>query len=101
VIPLADETCVGLPYKLGDYALAGLTMVTSLGGECAEMLERYHAGVRYCDRESLKKAIAEAAALKPDLPGMLRELDAAVIYPAYVRFVVKSLFEPAQIPNVK
>lgn len=101
VIPLADETCVGLPYKLGDYALAGLTMVTSLGGECAEMLERYNAGVRYCDRESLKKAIAEAAALKPDLPGMLRELDAAVIYPAYVRFVVKSLFEPAQIPNVK
>jgi glycosyltransferase involved in cell wall biosynthesis len=91
VIPLSDETCVGVPYKLGDYALAGLSMVTSLGGECAELLDRHGAGICYHDKESLKKAILAAGVLKPDFSALLKELDAAVIYPAYVRFATNGL----------
>jgi hypothetical protein len=82
---------VGVPYKLGDYALAGLSMVTSLGGECAELLDRHGAGICYHDKESLKKAILAAGVLKPDFSALLKELDAAVIYPAYVRFATNGL----------
>ena len=92
VIPLADETFVGLPYKLGDYAAHGLRMVTSLRGECAAILERHNAGATYTagDAESFKSAVAKAMSMSGDSAGLFAELDADRIYPEYVSLVTRS-----------
>ena len=91
VIPLSDDTFVGLPYKLGDYAAHGLRMVTSLRGECAAILERHKAGASYDanDVESFKKAVAKATSQEPDFPSLLSELDASRIYSEYVAFATR------------
>lgn len=88
VIPLSDDTFVGLPYKLGDYAAHGLRMVTSLGGECAAILEKHGAGASYRanDVASFKDAVAKALAQKADFPALLSELDAKRIYSEYVAY---------------
>ena len=88
VIPLSDDTFVGLPYKLGDYAARGLRMVTSLGGECSAMLERHRAGAAYRagDAASFKRAVEKALAMEPDFPSLLSELDAGRIYREYAAF---------------
>ena len=86
VIPLADDTFVGLPYKLGDYAAHGLRMVTSLGGECAAILERHGVGAVYRagDVASFRSAVEKTAEPGGDFPGLLDELDAERIYASYV-----------------
>ena len=89
VIPLSDDTFVGLPYKLGDYAAHGLRMVTSLRGECAAILEKHGAGAVY-DAKDAKSFIAAAKKVqvsKPDFASLLAELDAAKIYDDYVKRV--------------
>lgn len=88
VIPLSDDTCVGLPYKLGDYVANGLKTVTSLGGECAEILRRHRAGAVYRDKPTLIEAVRDLAALKSDFKALAAELDAGVIYREYVKKVV-------------
>ncbi len=90
VVPLSDETFVGLPYKLGDYAAHGLKTVTSLGGECAAILRRHNAGASYSagDVESFRKAVSELASTKGDFEGLLDELDAERIYADYVAAVI-------------
>ena len=89
VIPLSDDTFVGLPYKLGDYAAHGLRMVSSLRGECAAFLSRHDAGAAYDagDVASFKDAVAKALAAKPDFARMAAELDATKIYDDYAKFV--------------
>ena len=64
VIPMRDDSWVGVPNKFFDYAAAGLRIETSLGGECAALAERWNRG---------------------QLPWS--ELDARTIYDAYVRKV--------------
>ena len=93
IIPLSDDTFVGLPYKLGDYAAHGLRMVTSLRGECAALLEKHSAGAAYDngDVESFKSAVARATEQAPDFPSLLAELDAKRIYADYVDFVTSRL----------
>ena len=88
VIPLSDDTFVGLPYKLGDYAAHELRMVTSLRGECSAMLEKHGAGASYAanDVASFKDAVAKATALRPDFASLLSELDARRIYSEYAAF---------------
>ena len=79
---------MGLPYKLGDYAAHGLRMVTSLGGECAAILEKHGAGASYRanDVASFKDAVAKALAQKANFPALLSELDAKRIYSEYVAY---------------
>ena len=86
VIPLSDDTFVGLPYKLGDYAAHNLRMVTSLRGECAAILERHNAGAVYDakDPASFMAAAKKVQASTPDFDSLLSELDAEKIYAAYV-----------------
>jgi len=64
IIPMHDDSWVGIPNKFFDYAAAGLRIETSLGGECAALAERWNRG---------------------ELPW--RELDARTIYDDYVRKV--------------
>ncbi len=86
VIPLSDDTFVGLPYKLGDYAAHRLRMVTSLRGECAAILGRHGAGAVYSakDPASFIAAAKKAQGSTPDFASLLSELDAKKIYAAYV-----------------
>ena len=86
VIPLSDDTFVGLPYKLGDYAVHNLRMVTSLRGECAAILEKHSAGAIYDakDPSSFMAAAKKVQASTPDFASLLSELDAEKIYTTYV-----------------
>mgnify|MGYP002625173000 CR=1 FL=1 len=86
IIPLSDNTFVGLPYKLGDYAAHNLRMVTSLRGECAAILERHNAGAVYDakDPSSFMTAAKKVQASTPDFDSLLSELDAEKIYASYV-----------------
>jgi glycosyltransferase involved in cell wall biosynthesis len=91
VIPLSNDTFVGLPYKLGDYAVHGLKMVTSLSGECAAILERHGAGAVYKpgDTTSFIDAVTKVSSMKWNGAGLLKELDAERIYSQYVDFVTQ------------
>ncbi len=98
VIPMAPESCVGIPYKLADYAASGLAIVSSLGGESAALLKKYGAGEEYKphDVSSLIKAIEDirprlAEAKKSARLLAEEELDAGKIYADFVRYVERSL----------
>jgi glycosyltransferase involved in cell wall biosynthesis len=91
VVPMADSSCVGVPYKFCDYAKAGLAIVSSLGGESARLLARYGAGTTYraSDSASLACALRSIDGSKAGLNALkmaCSELDAAAIYDSYVHF---------------
>jgi len=91
VIPMRDDSWVGVPNKLFDYAAAGLRIVSSLRGETEALLTRHGLGVCYAagDAADLARAAHAAAALPPKpLPD---ELSAPEIYRAYVEGVLKGL----------
>lgn len=98
IIPMAPESCVGVPYKFADYAASGLAIVSSLGGESAEMMKKYGAGEEYTpnDAGSLVNAIE---ALRPRLEEAKRgarklaeeELVAEKIYRRYVEYVTGNM----------
>lgn len=94
VIPMDDSSCVGVPYKLCDYAKAGLAIVSSLGGESAKLLAKHGAGVTYraSDVASLIQSLRRLEASKAG-PNALKmaseEFDARAIYDQYVQFVAK------------
>lgn len=98
VIPMAPECCVGIPYKLADYAASGLAIVSSLGGESAALLKKYGAGEEYkpYDVSSLVKAIEDirprlAEAKKSAKLLAEEELDAEKIYRRYVEYVTENM----------
>lgn len=106
VVPMFPASCVGVPYKLADYAAAGLRVIESLGGEARDLVERHDAGCHYVSGnvESLKAAIRhelEWAALNGGSvktgeknPGefvpanltLIDEFNADRIYPEYVKW---------------
>lgn len=69
IIPMADDSYVGVPNKFFDYAAAGLRIETTLGGECRALCERWN-----------------AALAAGDVSSLVRELDAVAIYDSYVKF---------------
>lgn len=69
IIPMADDSYVGVPNKFFDYAAAGLRIETTLGGECRTLCERWN-----------------AALAAGDVSSLVRELDAVAIYDSYVKF---------------
>lgn len=96
VVPMDPASCVGVPYKLADYAKSGLAVVSSLGGESAAMLAKYGSGVSYRlgDATGLADALRSVA---PRLDAMkaasrrmaLEEFDSAAIYERYVGYAKK------------
>lgn len=93
VIPMCSDSFVGLPNKLGDYAMHGLTIVSSLKGETEELLMRFKCGTTYIPHSvpSLLTAIATAQTLTPNASRALVEtvLNANNIYPEYVQAIIK------------
>lgn len=61
LIPMRQDSFVGLPYKLADYCAAGLPVISSLDGECRRLLETKNAGLYYEPgvTEILKSVIRE------------------------------------------
>ena len=61
------ETLVACPYKAGEYAAAGLPILSCLGGELGQLLREYNAGSEYKegDMESLHAAL-ESYLLDPN-----------------------------------
>lgn len=93
IIPMKSDSWVGMPYKIYDYARAELNIVSSLGGESAELLRKYHCGATYHpgDVQSLVVAIRQAMILnRGNSRKMCEEVfDAAMIYAHYVKVVEK------------
>ena len=95
IVPMAPESCVGVPYKFGDYSAASLAIVSSLGGESAELLKRYRAGAAYDagDAESLARAVRSLSgdidsfrAASRDMAE--REFNARRIYDGYAVYIM-------------
>lgn len=91
VVPMSADSWVGVPYKFCDYARAGLFIVSSLGGESLDLLERYQCGAAYRsgDIESFARAVRRARTAVCGASRRLCEelLDAERIYDGYVSFV--------------
>ena len=88
LVPMTDDSFVGVPYKLADYAEASLAIVSSLGGESAALIEKSRCGAVYeaGNASSLSAAVRN---LPPDAGTAARrlaerEFDAARIYGEYV-----------------
>lgn len=91
VVPMFPDSCVGIPYKLADYAAAGLPIVNSLPGESAQLIADCGAGFTYNagSVESLSSALdslaaADCAALRAGADALAKIFDADAIYPEYV-----------------
>lgn len=107
LIPMSDESCVGIPYKLADYSRYGLFVLSSLRGESAALLEKYHCGALYefgdpsslveklkkevgVGERNLNSAVSPVTCHRsPDFNALLSELDASRIYRSYVSEVQK------------
>ena len=93
VVPMPAESFVGVPYKFADYAAAGLAIVSSLGGESAELLGRFHCGAGYRpnDVTSFVAAVRRVQTEgRGDIAGLRRLFDAVRIYDEYVQIVCEA-----------
>ena len=88
LVPMFDDSCVGVPYKLADYAAAGLPVASSLHGETAELLSRYDAGVTYPAKNAaaLRDAVRRAAGMRGGVSSLASLFDAEKLYDGYVAF---------------
>ena len=88
VVPMFDDSCVGVPYKLADYAAAGLPVASSLHGETEELLTEHGAGVTYeaGDADAFSSAVRQAAALDCSGKPLARLFDSSRLYREYVGF---------------
>ena len=92
VVPMRDDSWVGLPYKLCDYLAAGLPVASSLHGECGELLARESAGCTYDFGSSESFLAAVRRIVDGGMVGAVRLpkcLDASRIYAEYVRRIVR------------
>lgn len=104
VVPMFPASCVGVPYKLADYAAAGLPVLNSLTGETARVLAETGAGFSYQagDVASFRAALAalrkaESAAVRRGVAALAARFDADEIYRAYVAWAqgVRSIPVPS------
>lgn len=88
LVPMFDESCVGVPYKLADYVAAGLPVASSLHGETESLLSKYSAGVTYAagDADALKRAVRCALEKRCGVAALCSLFDASALYKGYVEF---------------
>jgi len=87
-VPMFDDSCVGVPYKLADYAAAGLPAASSLHGETEGLLAQCAAGVTYRakDAAALRRAARAAAGMRAGAAALAGLFDAGKLYDGYVAF---------------
>jgi len=100
LVPMFDDSLVGLPGKLADYSAARLPILNSLSGETAALIKEHSAGFTYASGSvsSLAAAVeslraADATALRAGAASLAAVFDAASIYPAYVSWAEKIVSE--------
>ena len=88
VVPMFDESCVGVPYKLADYVAAGLPVVSSLHGETAELISSHKSGVTYQARDmaAFLNAVRSAVVLDCSDMALVKLFDSSHLYKNYVVF---------------
>ncbi len=88
LVPMFDDSCVGVPYKLADYVAAGLPVASSLHGETEGLLLGHGAGVTYPagDPEALRRAVRLALGKGNGALELSRLFDASALYKGYVEF---------------
>lgn len=95
VVPMSDDSFVGVPYKFCDYARAGLAIVSSLAGESSALLTRHGAGAVYApgDAGSFLQALRTLPAGAGVAARRMAEtvFDASAIYDAYVAYVTDAV----------
>lgn len=98
IVPMADESFVGVPNKFADYASAELAIVSSLGGESAALLAKYGCGESYAagDAKDFAAAVMRLRTrLSEARQGAARlaaeEFDAAKIYDDYVNTALTNI----------
>lgn len=96
VVPMFDDSCVGVPGKLADYAAAGLPVLNSLAGETERLVAEARAGFSYRagDCDSLCHAIeavrsADFAALRTGAAALAKRFDARAVYGEYVAWATE------------
>ena len=96
VVPMFDDSCVGVPYKLADYAAAGLPVASSLHGETAELLASHNAGVTYRagDAAAFSAAVRQASRLDCSSMRLARLFDSKNLYREYAGFAVSAVLKP-------
>lgn len=94
LVPMDPSSCVGIPYKLADYAKNSLAIVSSLGGESAKLLNEYESGVSYDygSSASLVKALRSIVPRVGEMRSSSRkmaekEFAAEKIYAEYVKML--------------
>lgn len=93
LVPMDPKSCVGIPYKFADYAKNSLAMVSSLGGESAELLSKYGAGESY-EYGNSASLVSSIKAIMPRIIAMRlassklveENFDAIKIYDRYVEY---------------
>ena len=90
VIPMRDDSWVGIPNKLFDYLAAGLPVVTTLHGECGRLVEDERLGV-VCEFGRVDSMLDALRRVRngevPECVKLPPSLCAAGIYSDYVRRV--------------
>jgi len=88
LVPMFDDSCVGVPYKLADYAAAGLPVASSLHGETEGLLARCGAGTVYPagDPAALRAAVRKAVDMRGGAAALAALFDAEKLYDGYVAF---------------
>lgn len=94
VVPMFPDSCVGVPYKLADYAAAGLPILNSLEGETASLIAEFQAGESYRAGEvpALTDALRrlrgnDMAAMRRGASELAGRFDADVVYGDYVQWI--------------
>lgn len=93
LVPMDPKSCVGIPYKFADYAKNSLAIVSSLGGESAELLSKYGAGESY-EYGNSASLVSSIKAIMPRITAMRQassklveeNFDAIKIYDKYVEY---------------
>lgn len=98
IIPLGPESNVAIPYKLPDYASAGLAILECLGGECGSLVASAGAGLHYrCgDARDLAGKIQSLASDRGALARMRQAslalarstFDSSKVFPAFADFLL-------------
>lgn len=96
LVPMFDDSRVGIPGKLADYSSAGLPILNSLSGETAALIAEHSAGFTYSAGSvesfadaAAKLRAADREALRAGAASLAAVFDADKIYPAYVEWTAK------------
>jgi glycosyltransferase involved in cell wall biosynthesis len=100
MIPMTDASFVGLPYKMADYTRMGLPMLSSLDGECRELIEHKKAGAFYRSGSSARlvdaiQSIIQQPVLYHSMSSNSRQIaeqlfDRSITYQALAAFIVNA-----------